>query len=393
MDEKVPLIRPSFIKTMVEKYGDTEEHASMIADRFIQVFMDAVNYGFSINHSMAYSYIGYISGYLRYYYPLEFCTAALQIWKNKQEKTNRIVTYAENHGIKILPPKYGKSKGDYFFDKENNTIYQGTAPIKENNGNVGDTLYEISKEYKFDSFSDLLLAIYDRTLIHFSDRSILPFKLYQEGLDTIIDLDKKAKAKEVNLEQLDSFAINKTKMLGLIRLDFFNEFGNSKHLENTFNLFQSKYKAKNKLFKGKYEAFQNIKNYENDPDNQKDEFSIVEKCEFELYYTGRVTTTAKEISPKFAFVTEIVNEGKTRTTANVFNINKGINTQIKVASKTYKIVPFHEGDLIMVMGTETKNKKEKVGGRWVTTDKQELWVTQLKAIRKAKLENKKGKRK
>ncbi len=94
IDEEVPKIHKDFINTMVTKYNDSPEHAEKIADDFIQVFMDAANYGFSINHSMAYSYIGYISTWLRYYYPLEWCTAAFQIWEGKQDKLNRVISFA-----------------------------------------------------------------------------------------------------------------------------------------------------------------------------------------------------------------------------------------------------------------------------------------------------------
>ena len=107
IDEEVPKIHTAFVKTMTEKYGDSEEHAEKIAKDFMQVFMDAANYGFSINHSMAYSYIGYISTWLRYYYPLEWGTAACEIWKDKPEKIAKVTSYLESRGINIKYACYG----------------------------------------------------------------------------------------------------------------------------------------------------------------------------------------------------------------------------------------------------------------------------------------------
>ena len=140
MDEEVPKIKPSFIKTMVEKYGDTQEHAESIADSFIQIFMDAVNYGFNESHAVGYAYITAAQAWLRHYYPLEYCTVALDIWKKDQEKTKQVLDFAEKKGIKLSDAKFRYSRGDYFFNKETNTIYQGTAPIKGNNAESGDLL-------------------------------------------------------------------------------------------------------------------------------------------------------------------------------------------------------------------------------------------------------------
>ena len=78
-EQFIPQIKSGFIKTMKEKYGVEEEESERIVKSFIQVIEDASSYLFSLNHSLPYSYIGYICGYLRYYYPLEFMTVVLNI--------------------------------------------------------------------------------------------------------------------------------------------------------------------------------------------------------------------------------------------------------------------------------------------------------------------------
>ena len=45
------------------------------AKTFLKIIEDASSYMFGYNHSTGYSMIGYICGYLRYYYPREFITA------------------------------------------------------------------------------------------------------------------------------------------------------------------------------------------------------------------------------------------------------------------------------------------------------------------------------
>ena len=107
-ENDIPKIHDGFIKTMKEKYNTSEEEAEKIIGDFLQVIEDASNYLFSLNHALPYSYIGYVCGYLRYYYPLEFLTSALNIFETDIDETNAIVKYANKVGIPIHGIKFGK---------------------------------------------------------------------------------------------------------------------------------------------------------------------------------------------------------------------------------------------------------------------------------------------
>lgn len=461
LENEVPKIRESFIETMIETHKDTPEHAELIADSFMQVFLDSANYSFSKNHSVPYSYIGYISAWLRYYYPLEFVTAGLEIWKDKQDKTNKLIAYAERKGIKLDTPKFRYSKGEYFFDKETNTIYQGTAPIKDNNAEVGNLLYKLRND-KYNSFTELLLSIREKSTITidgvahqlhdvfenwnenqvkeldkdikalepkdafnpYQDKKLIEkfekwaesqsevsetlaelgvvnggYKYTDEDVKPFFDcwkdevykgkkkwLEESEPVKDIVIEK-ETLPINKTKMISLIRMNFFSEFGGNKKLAEIYDLFNEQYKPKSKTFKSKQAKYLAAKELE---DKLPDEsFSIIEQCEFELYYTGRVTSKNESIPPKYAFVTEVTKIGKSRTSAIVFIINKGVSTPIKVKSNTYRNVPFQLGDLVEVQETKLKAKMQKVGGEWIKseTDK-EIWVEQMKFIRKSSMETK-----
>ena len=193
MDNEVPKIKPSFIKTMVEKYGDSQEHAEQVADSFIQVFMDAVNYGFNKSHAIGYAYITGAQAWLRHYYPLEYCTVASDLWKDDLEKTKRVLDFAERKGIKIQQPTFRYSKGGYFFDKPTNTIYQGIAPIKGCNVESGDLLYELrDNQYKY--FVDLLMDIRGNEDIILNDKRINIKELYDMSEEDLKAFDKKLSA-------------------------------------------------------------------------------------------------------------------------------------------------------------------------------------------------------
>lgn len=119
-----------YIETMKEVYGIEEEKSEQDIVAFIQVIEDASAYLFSLNHSQPYSYEGYVSGYLRTHYPLEFLTTALNINKDKEEKTKSLTAYAKKSGITFQSPKFRHSRAGYFCDKETNTIYKGIGSIK-----------------------------------------------------------------------------------------------------------------------------------------------------------------------------------------------------------------------------------------------------------------------
>ena len=147
-----------FIATMKEQYDMSETEARETIKNFLRVIEDASNYLFSLNHSQPYSYEGYACGWLRYYYPLEFITASLNINIDKEEKTKELTNYSLRHGIHINDPRFRKSKDIYFFDKPTNTIYKGVGSIKNIGKNVGDALYTL-KDRRYNSFIELLKDI------------------------------------------------------------------------------------------------------------------------------------------------------------------------------------------------------------------------------------------
>lgn len=195
----LPEIEERFVAYCSEQYDMTSEQCEKIIKPFLQIILDASAYGFSWNHSDAYSSIGYICGYLRYYYPLEFLTAALNIFGDNMDKTAAITNYATSVGIRVTLPKWGLSRGEYFFDREKRIIAKGLTSIKYMSANLADELYDLARN-KYSYFMDLLR-----------------------------DLDEKT---SINSRQLDI----------LIKLDFFSDFGNQRELLRITSLFSEMFK-------------------------------------------------------------------------------------------------------------------------------------------------------
>ena len=116
--------------------------------------------------------IGLFIGWLRYYHKIELLTAALNIYMDNNEKMSNIKEYIKLQGIEIKSIKFGRSKAEYFMNKDENAIYQGIASIKYCNSVIADELYELSK-IQYDSFVDLLVDITTKTSVNVRQLNIL----------------------------------------------------------------------------------------------------------------------------------------------------------------------------------------------------------------------------
>ena len=161
----LPEIESRFIEYSSTHYDITAERCAEVIKPFLQIILDASAYGFSWNHSDSYSAIGYICGYLRKYYPYEFITSALNIFKDNEEKTSAITEYAGEKGIRISPPRFGLSKDVYVFDKEKKVISKGIESVKYMNKAISNELFAL-KDNNYTHFMDLLLDIENKTSVN-----------------------------------------------------------------------------------------------------------------------------------------------------------------------------------------------------------------------------------
>lgn len=199
-EKLIPEIKRRFIDYTSERYGVSVERCEEVIEPFIQVILDASAYAFSWNHSDSYSAIGYICGYLRYYHPLEFLTAALNIFGDNTEKTADITKYARKIGISVTMPKWGLSRSVYVCDNDKRVIAKGLTSIKYMSEQLANELYDLSHNKKYTKFVDVLRDIDSETCC--------------------------------DSRQLDI----------LIKLDFFSEFGNQRELLRIRDLFYQTFK-------------------------------------------------------------------------------------------------------------------------------------------------------
>lgn len=359
-EKLLPEIERRFIEYSSSHYNVTEEECKVIIKPFLQAILSASSYGFSWNHSDSYSCIGYICGYLRYYYPVEFITAALNVFKDNEEKTLAITKYAMKNGIKINPIKFRKSSFDYKMDKETNTIYKGIEAIKYLNAKTANELYAL-RDNQYNSFIDLLVDIQNTS---------------------------------VDSRQLEI----------LIKLDFFSEFGDPntllKQVEQFNNIYYKKQFKKDKLDElgiseeviSKYAGKETAKIYK-DVDTvgllnetiQNYRYPVTttnDRIKYQMECLGYVDIVDHQASNRDYCVTKL-DVRKSIVNAEIYSIKTGKAHDVKMWRSNYDDNPFEQGDMLYVYKVEKKNKREpgteinpKTGKKiWVPIpDQFEFWL-------------------
>ncbi len=147
---------PQILEGYCNKSTKPRDVAEQEAKTFLQIIEDSSNYMFGYNHSTGYSMIGYLCAYLRYYYPIEFCTALLNN-ANNDDDLNNGTALIKQLGIVLKAPLFRHSRAEYFFDKDGNVIYQGLGSIKYMSADVAEELYSM-RDQQFNNFIDFLFA-------------------------------------------------------------------------------------------------------------------------------------------------------------------------------------------------------------------------------------------
>lgn len=335
--EQLPLIKEGFEKNAKVKYNLTQEESDDIINPFLQCILDATRYAFGRAHDYSYTAISYESAWLRTYYPLEYLTCCFNSYVDNQDKINEVTEYCVRNKIKIQNPKFRYSKSDYFFDKEQKTIYKGTRSIKFLNASVSDALYSL-RNNKYENFVDALQDI------------------FKTGIDS----------RQLNI---------------LIKLDYFSEFGNSKELLKIVDMTTMFKNGKAKsVSKSKIEndniLYRIVARNSNETPKKftindcigilkecefyiksvdiKD-FTFKEKANFQMEYMGYIDlkTNIEKDRPNIFILS--IRKLKSKTASEPWavqidgqSIGSGIRNSYTIFYKDYKKEPFEKNDIIRI---------------------------------------------
>lgn len=299
--------------------------------------MPVTNFGY--NHATAYSMIGYLCAYLRYYYPAQFITAYLNYAENDDDIKNG-TKLAELKHIKVVSPKFRHSTSVYACD--NNIIYKGTSSIKGLSKTIGDKLYAL-KDKHYNTFLDLLIDCKENSI----------------GIADIATLAK--------LDYFSEFG-KIGKILQFI--DIYNELYGKKILKKdkeykVKTLYLKKFctKETEKQMTGfdSYKCLSSLINLIPDKD-----ISIKEKIQYQLQYFGYIDIVEPTYDKNVWIVTACNDKGKNHI-IELYRIYDKANKMVKIRNKVFSQNSFKEKDLLRINTFERE-------GKWTRNNETKEWT-------------------
>jgi DNA polymerase-3 subunit alpha len=120
-----------------------------ISNSIFDQMMDFASYAFNKSHAACYAVVAYQTGWLKYYYPVEFMAAMLNSFLDSPGKVAGYVVECKNMGIKVLPPDINESYQRFTVKDKN--IRFGLVAIK--NAGAGAALSIIEEREKNGPFT------------------------------------------------------------------------------------------------------------------------------------------------------------------------------------------------------------------------------------------------
>ena len=344
-DKDIPQIKAGFAKTMAERYNMNQDESDKVIADFIQVIIDASNYLFSLNHSQPYSYEGYVSGWLRYHYPLQFLTVAMNINQGKEEKTAALTAYAHKVGIRIKSPKFRHSRSDYFCDVDENTIYKGLGSIKYMSADVAEALYSM-RDMQFKNFIDVLFAIQQ-----------LEVKPDARQLDILVKIGYfaefgPAKALLLGIDVYKNFSKCKT-----IKLDKWAEMGYNMDMLEPY---AGKLTEKTASQLDNRGIILSILRSMKMPKT-----TIVDKLKWQIELLGYVDGSDPNSDPNDWLVLDIKTTGYGTVYCTLYNLCYGAERTYRANKKFWTNHQLSKGDVIRAVLQEKNKMKKDENGEWV----------------------------
>lgn len=309
-----------------------------------QVMHDASKYAFNSSHALSVAWDSLYGAELKAHHPLVYYNNVFNIYKDNTDKIARITKELDYFGITQQPIKFRYSKANYSRDEKTNSIYKGIASIKYLNDKISEELYNL-KENKYDTFIDLLIDIHKTSL-------------------------------------------NSRQLMILITLGFFSEFGKSKKLLETCNIYDNLYDRKQikksdieklglsneliekysnkqteKLFKD-IDSYSLVKELESIVEDKS--MNVKERISSEVEYLGYPEFVYKKAPYDLYYIIEFKTyKSKDKPYVDLYRIKTGETIKARITNgNIFSENPFNKNMLIMIEKMSKKPKMKNVNGKW-----------------------------
>lgn len=133
------------------------------AQSIFSIIEKSQEYSFNKSHAVAYTQLGFMTMFLKVYFPLEFLSVVLSYHPYSKDNVSKINSYlreASRLGIKVEKCDINASKYAYTFNKEKQTIRMGFCSLPH----VGKSAFHISELQPFNSFSNFFKRV-NKTMV------------------------------------------------------------------------------------------------------------------------------------------------------------------------------------------------------------------------------------
>lgn len=317
-------------------------------------------YAFNASHAYSYAYDSVYGAYLKANYPYEFYAVMMQHLTEKGDK-DKVTAYKQEmqqaFGIKNGDYKFGLDNRMFSIDKDNHSINPSLMSIKGFSQTIADSLYRLGQK-NYNNFVDLL--------------------------------------EDMRIEN-----IAENRIIDLINMNYFCDFGSISYLTQTVEIFDTFYKNKKYIQQCKKETmFENhidfeiirshcqnetvkmftkvdakavIKDIISTLNNTKDSFKeIIQK---RLDVLGYIDIIDKKYAG-YCVATDLNVDYSPKV--KLYALANGNTIPVKISKKIFTSNPIKRGDIVKVEHQYKKPKMQKVDGEWIETDEKEWWISEYK---------------
>lgn len=186
-----------FSESIIRDENKTHEEAQRLSEQLWQIIQDSSRYSFNSSHSYSVALDSLYCSWLKAHYPVEFYESFLNLQSEKGDKDKLTAAKREAESffkIKFPPLRFRQDNRSIIGITEENSITNSISSIKGFGSSVGDKLYEVG----------------------------------QNQHETFMEV----------LNDLDQHGIKASKVIPLIKIDYFAEFGNVKELLRILDVFE-----------------------------------------------------------------------------------------------------------------------------------------------------------
>lgn len=310
-----------------------------------------MSYGFNTPHGLAYAIDCLYCAYLKANYPLEYYTMVLNIYEKNETKTDRLTKELEYFDIKMSSVKFGYSMPNYNYDRETRKIYKSLASIKFMNKEAAEDLCNLYSN-KYTCFTDLLADI-AKTAVDSRQLTTLIKLDYFESFGEIHTLIQQNSIFNMFYKK-QRFSLADISSMGITD-ELVEAFGGTKKPQTVIgmnNMQLIKYLCENRDYP---------------------KTTIIDKINYQNELLGYIDIVIPTIDKNCAYVLD-VNKKYANKIVKLYRLKTGETEVVKVKAKNYDSNPIDANSIIKTIeaGEEKRWRKIAETGKWGRLDETEM---------------------